>query len=187
MIRLPNGYWFGKDEVTQAMWETVMGTNPSDFKGADHPVENVSWDDCQAFLQKLNAMPGVKKFRLAFRLPKNDEWEFACRAGATGTFCKLADETEITEETLDSVAWIETNSDKTTHPVGEKRANAFGLHDMHGNVWEWTQTANGEDTRVICGGSWNSGANGVASSHRLAFSHSMRLSNVGFRLCADKR
>ena len=97
--RITEGFWLGKFEVTQAQWEAVMGENPSYFKGADNPVENVSWVDCQEFLKKLNALPAVKKSGLVFRLPDEKEWEYACRAGSTGHYCRLADGTEITEST----------------------------------------------------------------------------------------
>ena len=93
--RITEGFWIGKFEVTQAQWEAVMGENPSDFKDADNPVENVSWDDCQEFLKKLNALSAVKESGLVFRLPAEKEWEYACRAGSTGDFCKLAEGTEI--------------------------------------------------------------------------------------------
>ena len=87
----------------------------------------------------LNSMPEVKKSGLTFRLPTEKEWEYACRAASTGDYCKLADGTEITKGTLGDVAWYEDNSGKKTHPVGQKKPNAFGLHDMHGNVLEWCE------------------------------------------------
>ena len=110
MVPIPGrDYRMGKFEVTQAQWEAVMGENPSYFKGADHPVENVSWDDCQAFLEKLNAHPAARATGLVFRLPTEEEWETACRAGSTNDFCRLADGTEITEATLGRVAWFDEN------------------------------------------------------------------------------
>ena len=184
MIPIPGkDYRMGKFPVTQAQWEAVTGENPSDFKGADNPVEMVSWDDCQKFLEKLNAQPAAKASGLFFRLPEADEWEYACRAGATGDYCKLADGTEITEETLGEVAWFD---DDTTHPVGQKKPNAFGLHDMHGNVWEWTATAKGRE-RAYCGGSWFNTAGDCVSSYRNRCSPSDRANGLGFRLCADRR
>ena len=106
MVPIPGrDFRMGKYEVTQAQWEAVMGENPSEFKGANHPVENVSWDDCQAFLAKLNAHPFARASGLVFRLPTEEEWETACRAGSTNDFCRLADGTEITEATLGRVAW----------------------------------------------------------------------------------
>ena len=188
MVRIPGkDYWMGKFPVTQAQWEAVMGENPSDdFKGADHPVENVSWDDCQVFLKTLNATPAVQASGLVFRLPKEDEWEYACRADAEGDYCKLADGTEITEETLDEVAWFDDNSGDETHPVGQKKPNAFGLYDMHGNVWEWTNTAVGR-SRVGCGGSWNDSAGYCEPSNLSWLSPDCRNCDLGFRLCASAR
>ena len=163
-----------------------MGENPSSFKGANNPVENVSWYDCQDFLRKLNALPAVKKSGLLFRLPTEEEWEYACRAGATGKYCLLADGTEMTEDTLGRVAWFKDNADGKTHPVGQKKPNAFGLYDMHGNVWEWTSTADGE-FRVDRGGGWFSSARFCESSDRLWNSPSDRGYGLGFRLCASGR
>jgi len=214
MVPIPGrDYRMGKYEVTQAQWEAVMGENPSYFKGADHPVENVSWDDCQAFLEKLNPHPAARASGLVFRLPTEEEWETACRAGSTNAYCRLADGTEITEATLGRVAWFDENlstrprwlarslafaerlvdrvhevdwSETESHkPVGRKEPNAWGLHDLHGNVWEWTETAVGED-RVIRGGSWNCSAWSCESSSRIRFSPSDRGSDLGFRLCATQ-
>ena len=187
MVPIPGkDYLMGKFPVTQAQWEAVMGKNPSEFKGANRPVETVSWNDCQKFLKKLNASPAAKASGLVFRLPEENEWEFACRAGATGNYCKLDDGTEIAEETLGEVAWFDDNSGGETHPVGQKKPNAFGLYDMHGNVWEWTQTADGGD-RVIRGGSWRYSARVCESSIRYWYSPSDRSSRLGFRLCASGR
>ena len=204
----------GKYEVTQAQWEAVMGENPSYFKGADHPVENVSWDDCQAFLEKLNAHPAARASGLVFRLPTEEEWENACRAGSTNAYCRLADGTEITEATLGRVAWFYENlstrprwlarslafaerlvdrvrevdwSETLSHkPVGRKEPNAWGLHDMHGNVWEWTETAVG-GFRVYRGGGWGDSARGCESSDRRGDSPGRRSFDLGFRLCASGR
>ncbi len=181
---VPGNLWFGQYEVTQAQWEAVMGENPSYFKGADHPVECVSWDDCQAFLEKLNALPAVKKSGLTFRLPTEEEWEYACRAGATGDYCKLANGTEITKDTLGQVAWFRDNSGSEIHPVGQKQPNAFGLYDMHGNVLEWTSTAVGE-LRVYRGGGWLDSGGNCVSSIRYGGSPSLRNYSLGFRLCAS--
>ena len=186
MVPIPGkNYRVGKYEVSQAQWEAVMGNNPSRFIGADNPVENVSWDECQEFLEKFNALSEVKKSGLVFRLPMEEEWEYACRAGAKGKYCKLASGTEITKSTLGRVALYD-NSDRKTHPVGQKEPNAFGLYDMHGNVWEWTQTADG-DGRVHCGGGWDSPARDCESSCRHRISPSFRHYVLGFRLCAEKR
>ena len=188
MVAIPGTkYMMCKTEVTQAQWEAVMGENPSWFKGANNPVENVSWNDCQKFIKKLNDMPEVKASGLTFRLPTEKEWEHACRAGSTGDFCKLADGTEITRKTLGEVAWYKDNSGHKTHPVGRKKPNAFGLYDMHGNVWEWCQdlyTAGGS-YRVRRGGGWYYYA-GLCMASRRDYSHPDLRGDIGFRLAASR-
>jgi len=197
MVDIPGkDFKMGKTEVTQAQWEAIMGENPSRFKGENNPVENVSWDDCQEFLKLLNSVPSIKASGLTFRLPKDEEWEYACRAGAAGQYCKLETGTEISESTLGQVAWFEDNSNKQTHPVGQKQPNAFGLYDMHGNVWEWCQEEYGqvesfakgkdyEHDRVRRGGGWRNSAMFCESSCRYWDSPSYRYDYLGFRLCAS--
>ena len=122
-------FYIGKHEVTQEVWEKVMGTNPSTFKGARNPVGGVSWNDCQALLGRLN---GLGKERGRFRLPTEAEWEWACRAGSRTRFC-FGDADEL----LPDYAWFGANSCGTPHPVGSRKPNAWGVHDMHGNLMEW--------------------------------------------------
>jgi formylglycine-generating enzyme required for sulfatase activity len=126
-VPLTQPFYLGKYEVTQEQWEKVMGRNPSHFKGAKLPVETVSWNACQEFLAKLQKMTGRK-----FALPTEAQWEFACRAG-TSTPWSFGD----SDATLGNYAWNRDNSGQTTHAVGEKQPNAWGLYDMHGNVAEW--------------------------------------------------
>jgi formylglycine-generating enzyme required for sulfatase activity len=115
--------------VTQGQYEQVMGVNPSQFKGRDLPVEMVSWDDAQAFCKKASERMGH-----VIRLPTDAEWEFACRAGTKTRYY-----TGEAEADLDRAAWYDKNSGNTTHPVGKKVPNAWGVYDAHGNVWEWVQ------------------------------------------------
>ena len=129
-VRITKPFYFGKFLVTQEQWEAVMGNNPSHFKGLRNPVENVSWDDCQKFLDKLNGKVGGGKFQL----PSESQWEYACRAGSKTWYCFGDDRSGLGE-----YAWYGENSDGKTHPVGEKKPNAWGLYDVHGNVYEWCQ------------------------------------------------
>ena len=189
MVAIPGkNFKMGKYEVTQVQWQAVMGENPSRFKGSENPVERVSWDDCKKFLEKLNAMPEVKESGLIFRLPTEKEWEYACRAGSTGDYCKLADGTAITESTLDEVAWYDDNSGNKTHPVGQKKPNAFGLYDMHGNVWEWCEDLYraGFSSRVYRGGGWNFNSRRCAAGYRDYNCPDCRYNGLGFRLAASQ-
>jgi formylglycine-generating enzyme required for sulfatase activity len=124
-VQITKAFEIGKYEVTQSQWQAVMGSNPSAIKGDDHPVEMVSKNDAHDFLAKLNARNDGYKYRL----PTEAEWEYAARAGTTGT----------TAASLDEIAWYGANSDDTTHPVGMKKPNAWGLYDMLGNVREWVE------------------------------------------------
>ena len=131
-VTLSRGFWLGKTEVTQAQYEAIMGVNPSTFvaAGKDAPVERVSWIDAMAFCRKLTEREraaGRLPEGFAFTLPTEAQWEYACRAGTTGAYSGEPD----------AMAWHEANSGGTTHPVAQKRANAWGFHDMSGNVLEW--------------------------------------------------
>ena len=155
-----SSYYIGKTEVTQALWQAVMGSNPSNFKGSDLPVEWVSWNNCQEFIQKLNSLTGRN-----FRLPTEAEWEFACRGGNKSNGYKYSGSNDI-----DNVAWYDRNSGGKTHPVATKTPNELGIYDMSGNVWEWCNdwladyTANSQTNptgpqsgsyRVYRGGGWS--------------------------------
>ena len=154
-----DGYYIGKCEVTQELWEAVMGSNPSHFKGAQNPVENVSWNDCQEFVSRLNSLTGR-----TFRLPTEAEWEYAARGGKKSSHYKYSGSGNI-----DDVAWYDDNSGSSTHPVGTKSPNELGIYDMSGNVYEWCsdwyggysagaqtnpQGPSSGSRRVLRGGSW---------------------------------
>ena len=186
MVAIPGrDFLVSRYEVSQALWETIMKATPiatpSRFKGADLPVENVSWEDCRQFLAKLNALPVVRLRGYVYRLPTEEEWEYACRAGAEGPYCRMTNGTETTAETIGAAAWLSDNSDKQTHPVGLKEPNAFGLYDMHGNVWEWTSTEE-ETDRVTKGGGWNGDASRCESANRNRFYPSHCFPFLGLRL-----
>jgi formylglycine-generating enzyme required for sulfatase activity len=141
-VTLSKGYWLGKHEVTQAQWQALMGNNPSNSKGSSLPVENVSWNDAMEFCRKLTQREraaGRLPEGLAYTLPTEAQWEYACRAGTTTA---LNNGTNLTSTTgqcrnLDALGWYWKNSGSRTHPVGQKQPNSWGLYDMHGNVWEW--------------------------------------------------
>lgn len=183
----------GKYEVTQAQWLAVMGSNPSTFLGSNNPVENVSWDDIQDFLRKLNGTLGLSG-RDRVRLLTEAEWEYAARADTSSKYA-----CGNSEGCLDSAAWYRSNSGEKTHSVGQKRANPWGLHDMHGNVWEWVEDCwnNGYDNasvsgaaniggncshHILRGGSWNNPAWSLRSAARDRSTSSNRLSVHGFRV-----
>lgn len=148
-----------------------MGNNPSNFSscGADCPVENVSWNDAQQFIQRLNQRSGKQ-----YRLPTEAEWQFACTSGGKN-------EEYCGGNNVDAVAWYDNNSGSKTHEVGQKQPNGLGIYDMSGNVWEWVQDADGSH-RVSRGGSWNSYAEGARSSGRYPAYPGGRSSILGFRL-----
>jgi formylglycine-generating enzyme required for sulfatase activity len=135
-VTLMKPFYMGKYYVTQEQYQEIVGSNPSQYRGKDHPVETVSWNDAQEFCQKMAEIT-----KHVVRLPTEAEWEYSCRAGTTTAYYS-----GDTEADLSRVAWYESNSNHTTHPVGQKEANAFGLYDMHGNVWQWCLDWHGEDT-----------------------------------------
>lgn len=166
-----SSYYICKYEVTQALWRAVMGSNPSNFKGDNLPVECVSWNDCQTFINRLNSYTGRN-----FRLPTEAEWEFAARGGNYSRHYKYSGSNYIGD-----VAWYDDNSGNRTHPVGTKQPNELGLYDMSGNVWEWCSDwygsyssysqsdptgANSGSYRVERGGSWYGYARYCRSSDR---------------------
>ena len=169
-----------------------MGSVPSDWEDDDRPVEIVSWNDAQEFCEKLSALAEERAAGRVYRLPTEAEWEYACRAGTT-TAWSFGD----AESLLGDFAWFRDNAEETTHAVGQKKPNAFGLYDMHGNVWEWcsdwhgdyasgsatdpTGPSSGSD-RVLRGGSWLNPAGYCRSAFRIRFNQSRRNSNYGFRL-----
>ena len=186
-VTLTNNYYIGKYEVTQALWQAVMGSNPSHFKGDDLPVEQVSWNDCQDFISKLNAMTGKR-----FRLPTESEWEYAARGGNKSRGYQYSGSYNI-----DDVAWYSDNSGSKTHAVGTKEPNELGIYDMTGNVWEWCQDWYGSYSgspqtnptgavsgsfRVGRGGSWIYSASECRSSYRNYGTPGDRYGFLGLRL-----
>ena len=184
-----SSYYIGKTEVTQELWQAVMGSNPSGFSGANLPVEKVSWEDCQIFIAILNELTG--KY---FRLPTEAEWEYAARGGSKSQGYKYSG-----SNTVDDVAWYPSNSSSKTHPVATKAPNELGIYDMSGNVLEWcrdwysssyyssssqynpTGPASGS-RRVYRGGSWGSSARLCRVSYRDYNGPSYRFYNLGLRL-----
>lgn len=191
-----NSYYMGETEVTQALWQAVMGNNPSYFKGDNLPVEPVSWNDCQEFIRKLNQKTGKN-----FRLPTEAEWEFAARGGKKSRGYKYAGSNNI-----GSVAWYTDNSGNSgnkTYAVKGKSPNELGLYDMSGNVWEWCSDWYGSDyygkspstnpqgplngsDRVLRGGSWGDDAGNCRVSYRYYYDPDYTYYNYGFRLCCPQ-
>ena len=195
-VRITRGFWLGKYEVTQRQWAAAMGNNPSYFKncGGNCPVEQVSWNDVQEFIGKLNGRSGGQRYRL----PTEAEWEYAARAG-TRTYTYAGDLTKPTgnDPVLNGIAWYDENSGRRTHPAGRKAPNAWGLHDMLGNVWEWVGDRKGDypggtvtdpagpnsgSGRVDRGGSWGDLAGICRSANRDRGSPGNRNHYLGFRL-----
>lgn len=184
-------YYIGQTEVTQALWKAVMGSNPSYHRGDNLPVEQVSWDDCQVFIQKLNQLTGKQ-----FRLPTEAEWEYAARGGRKSRGYKYAGDNNI-----DSVAWYKGNSVYETHPVATKQANELGIYDMSGNVREWCSDWDGDyqsfslsdpqgpssgSFRVFRGGGYYNDAGNCRVSDRFRDTPDFRLNYLGLRLSCNR-
>lgn len=189
-VCITKGYYLGKYEVTQGQWQKIMmGNNPSHFqKGNNHPVEQVSWNDVQTFIKKLNQRTGQN-----YRLPTEAEWEYACRSGGK-------DQEYCGGNNLSTYGWYEENWDRGHHPVGQKSPNGLGLYDMSGNVWEWVQDwygknyysnspmndprgPSGGSSRVNRGGSWGRDASFLRAGNRGLDVPGFRVFSVGLRLC----
>ena len=203
MIRVEGGsmgtFYIGETQVTQALWQAVMGNNPSRFEGPDHPVECVSWNDCQSFVEKLNEELKKDLNGCLFRLPKEAEWEYAALGGNKSKGYSYAGSDDI-----DKVAWYWKNSgdnylkgsdddrdwDKIkknnckTHPVKKLSPNELGIYDMSGNVWEWCedQYEPSSSSRVLRGGSWGGSARNCRVSSRNYDDPGFRGNGIGFRL-----
>jgi len=188
-VRITKAFYLGRYPVTQEQWTAVMGGNPSYFKGPKNPVEEVSWDDGLLFFMRLNEKVGGGKFQF----PTEAQWEYACRAGSTTRYCFGDDEAGLAE-----YGWYDKIAGGTTHPVGGKKPNAWGLYDMHGNVWQWcadwndstyyahspiddpTGPASGT-LRISHGGCWFSGAGAARSANHGRIEPEHRGSHIGFR------
>ena len=193
-VTLTRPYWLGATEVTQGQWEAIMGNNPSNFKGVNLPVDSVSYEDALAFCRKLTEREraaGRLPAGYEYSLPTEAQWEYACRAGTKGDYAGDY------AGNLDAMGWYDGNSGKKTHEVGGKQANAWGVYDMHGNVWEWcldwygdyaggTMTdprgASSGSYRVLRGGCWGNVAAGCRSAYRFRYSPGARYAHLGFRL-----
>ncbi|MBQ9772253.1 MAG: SUMF1/EgtB/PvdO family nonheme iron enzyme [Lentisphaeria bacterium] len=183
-VTLTKRFYLGKYPVTQKEYQAVMGNNPSNFKGDNLPVEQVSWDDAKSFCSKLNDLKHNElPAGYRFDLPTEAQWEYACRAGTTTALNNGLNLTSVDSRysNLDEVAWYDKNSDEKTHPVGQKKQNAWGLYDMHGNVWEWCLDASGS-SRVTRGGGWFSIARRCRSAFRYCYDPTCRNYFVGFRV-----
>jgi formylglycine-generating enzyme required for sulfatase activity len=210
-VAIWRGFWIGRYPVTQKQWETLMGENPSHVKEKvktgflsskegtlpDHPVENVSWVDCQDFLVNVNDRLVADRQHLQARLPTEAEWEYACRAGTTSAYY-----TGHGEKGLAAAGWYAANSGNRTHAVGQKKPNAWGLYDMHGNVWEWCGDWYGQypdrvvsdppgpssgSGRVVRGGSWGGDPQCCRSANRRRGDPKYRAGGVGFRAVLSPR
>jgi formylglycine-generating enzyme required for sulfatase activity len=191
-VSITKPFYLGVTEVTQEQFQKVMGTNPSQFKGPQNPVEKVSWEGAVAFCRKLSAMPAEKSGGYVYRLPTEAEWEYACRAGTTTKY-SFGDSASA----MGAYAWYDKNSGSTPHPVGGKKPNGWGMYDMHGNVGEWCQDWGGDypsgsamdptgatsgSLRVLRGGSWFIDARFCRSAFRFRGTPEFRFNDLGFRV-----
>ncbi len=194
-VNITKTFYMGKTEVTQAQWKAVMGNNPSRFEGDNLPVECVSWDEAMEFCRKLTEREhsmGRLPRGWKYTLPTEAQWEYACRAGTMTAYYTGDD----SYEDLGRAGWYGENSGGETHPVGQKEPNAWGLYDMHGNVWEWCsdwyslRLEGGDDpagvksgsNRVLRGGGWSNNAQYCRSAHRVYYSPGSRGISLGFRV-----
>jgi formylglycine-generating enzyme required for sulfatase activity len=191
-VTISKPFYMGKYPVTQGQWEAVMSENPSRFQGdPNRPVEQVSWDDAQSFIRKINE----REEAFPCRLPREAEWEYACRAGTRTRYSFGNDAGQLGDH-----AWYGKNAGGETHPVGQREPNAWGLYDMHGNVWEWVQDRYGKypsgavtdptgplvgPSRVVRGGSWSCSAQLVRAAVRREERPGVRDGSLGFRCCRD--
>jgi formylglycine-generating enzyme required for sulfatase activity len=197
-VTLTKPFYIGVYEVTNAEWEQLMGTNPSYFKDGDRPVVKVSSEDAFEFCRKLSDLPAEQRAGRVYRLPTEAEWEYACRAGSTTTYSFGNDSSELME-----YGWYRANGGDMTHPVGEKKPNAWGLYDMHGNVAEWCSDWWGSyeegvavtdpqgppnpnrELRVIRGGDARQDPENCGSAHRKGVYATLRHGAIGFRLAMN--
>ena len=202
-VFISKGFYLQTTEVTQQQWTAVMELNPSKIRGENHPVEQVSWLDCQKFIKRLNRMEGSTKYRL----PTEAEWEYTCRAGMTTAFYSghISVIGKELDPNLDRVGWYRSNSQNTSHPAGQKLPNVWGLYDMHGNVWEWCQDwwehwygkfqggpavdPKGPSKgrfKIYRGGSWFADAEYHRAADRMRAKPDMRSYGIGFRVARSE-
>lgn len=195
-VTISNPFYLSKCLVTQAQWTAVMGGNPSSFKGQDHPVDSVSWDEAQEFIKRLNASEKHERYRL----PTEAEWDMAARGEADRPLFFMPDPLawEKAADDLDAYAWFKNNSGDKTHPVGQKKPNPHGLYDVYGNVWEWVQDGFAElpkeplvkdylgpaedSLRVLRGGCWMCSPEVIRAGNRRHAPAEKGDNHMGFRL-----
>ena len=181
LVKITKPLYLGVYEVTQQQYKRVMGTNPSTFAdGAAFPVESVTWSAAVTFCRRLSELPEEKSAGHVYRLPSEAEWEYACRAGTTTAYSYGADENQ-----LGNFAWFKGNSVGKTHSAGTRQGNAWGLFDMHGNVWEWCRDNLSTQNQPQRGGVWANVARYCRSSSRRHEPSSTANRDIGFRLVRE--